>query len=1052
MPFRLLAVLLLPVLMFAAWASAEVTVVDENFESIAVDGRPDWDASIDSSQYRVEQGESPQGAGENQRVLHVQVKGVDQYWALTLPLKGGLTGKFTVRYKVMFPIADAGDIKLMTSGAEAQAAYLRMAPRSPKVGFSTFDKEFRPLLTDIIPGDWYQVVVNIDIDAQRYSATIDNLNPAQADNDKQHAKADGLKFSIFFHKSTLKQVTSITLSRVAGNHADFFLDDVQVTAENEPVAKTSDATSEGTSGGAEALPIEVGADDLALGKPYTLSPRPNYSLTADEGDAVQLTDGQTTRLLTLRDGNNMWFHKQAVGWNTVRKPVEVTIDLGGAEPIGAVTVRTAYGRAGVVQPFMMPVLVSEDGEHFFSVGDLVPNEAPPAPDSGYAEKELRLSGLNVRARYVRLVIFPGGPFVFMDEVQVLRGDDVNAAPPAGQAVADVASFVAAHKLEWMVRRRLAIDLQQLEQLTGRPAPAPWRQAVESGDLGLAQIDLQNGLPYNALQRDIWAAIGQARVSRTPGAPPVVVQAVNPWEPVNPLDGPSTAALSRIVVNACQGAYRSAAINITNNTTDAVAVDVAAAMQQGGALPAGLLEVRQAVFVDTPSGRVISAPLAPVAFDNGQWQVDVPAGSTRQLWLTFCPQNMAPGEHALTLALKSQSPATTAAVPVTLRVFPVQFPAEKPALSTTLWDYVQPNSWYVKDPALFTPMTDMMRQYTARNPWGCAGWLMPWPKVGEELDREGNFVKEIDPARWAALDQWIELWPDAEHFMFFIAATQKLPGTDFKVATPEFDRAVAGTFKRLMDRFAMHGVGPDRVAILFVDEPHTTEQEQLDLAWWIAAQRGAKFMHFSDPTWLQPEKMSPAFVGSVDMFCPNASRSLRDRPERAAGAMQTFREYARGRTLWIYECAVPVHDLDPYNYFRLLAWRCFNHGATGQGFWALNAVAHRDTHAGSWDTFTLGGSPASILFWNDRGVTPTKYLEAIREGAEDYQILAELARAIDAAGDSPQAKDARAQLDQWTPRVTGEYGPALNSFAPGGRADADAAREALLPLLVELQKQ
>ena len=96
MPFRLLAVLLLPVLMFAAWASAEVTVVDENFESIAVDGRPDWDASIDSSQYRVEQGESPQGAGENQRVLHVQVKGVDQYWALTLPLKGGLTGKVFV--------------------------------------------------------------------------------------------------------------------------------------------------------------------------------------------------------------------------------------------------------------------------------------------------------------------------------------------------------------------------------------------------------------------------------------------------------------------------------------------------------------------------------------------------------------------------------------------------------------------------------------------------------------------------------------------------------------------------------------------------------------------------------------------------------------------------------------------------------------------------------------------------------------------------------------------------------------------------------------------
>ncbi len=31
---------------------------------------------------------------------------------------------------------------------------------------------------------------------------------------------------------------------------------------------------------------------MALGRPYTLSARPNYGLCTDAGDAVQLTDGE----------------------------------------------------------------------------------------------------------------------------------------------------------------------------------------------------------------------------------------------------------------------------------------------------------------------------------------------------------------------------------------------------------------------------------------------------------------------------------------------------------------------------------------------------------------------------------------------------------------------------------------------------------------------------------------------------------------------------------------------------------------------------------------
>ena len=224
-----------------------------------------------------------------------------------------------------------------------------------------------------------------------------------------------------------------------------------------------------------------------------------------------------------------------------------------------------------------------------------------------------------------------------------------------------------------------------------------------------------------------------------------------------------------------------------------------------------------------------------------------------------------------------------------------------------------------------------------------------------------------------------------------------------------------------------------------------------MAWHQAASKGNDYLHFSDPVWLDPKKMSPEFVESLDIICPNANRALNAQIEqRPADAMQTFQAAAAGKTMWLYECEVPVTGLDPYNYFRLMAWRCFANGATGQGFWALGANGHRDTNAGSWDTFTMGTSPATIAFWNDRGVTATKYLEAIREGVQDYQLLTQLTEAIRAAGNMEKAAQAQKKLDEWVAQIGGVYSDQANlNIGPAPRTQADHARAELLPLLVEL---
>ena len=132
--------------------------------------------------------------------------------------------------------------------------------------------------------------------------------------------------------------------------------------------------------------VEVGTN-IALGRPYTLQPAPSYALSADPGDTTHhLTDGETTT-------SYFWTQPGTVGWQNVAH-VAITVDLGRVEPIGGVALNTAAGRAQVTWPAAIPILVSDDGEEYRLVGDLVALDHAvhgPWPD------EQRPSNLNYAA-------------------------------------------------------------------------------------------------------------------------------------------------------------------------------------------------------------------------------------------------------------------------------------------------------------------------------------------------------------------------------------------------------------------------------------------------------------------------------------------------------------------------------------------------------------------------------------------------------------------------------------------------------------------------------
>src|SRR3990172_3350764 len=81
-------------------------------------------------------------------------------------------------------------------------------------------------------------------------------------------------------------------------------------------------------------------ENIALHKPYTLSPLSHWwGITADAGDATQLTDGMYTV-------GYLWAENTTVGWDGAKEGVAITIDLGKVEPIKGISFSTAAGKEG----------------------------------------------------------------------------------------------------------------------------------------------------------------------------------------------------------------------------------------------------------------------------------------------------------------------------------------------------------------------------------------------------------------------------------------------------------------------------------------------------------------------------------------------------------------------------------------------------------------------------------------------------------------------------------------------------------------------------------
>jgi hypothetical protein len=800
-------------------------------------------------------------------------------------------------------------------------------------------------------------------------------------------------------------------------------------------------------------------ENLALGKTYTLWPRPNYRHCTDPGDAVQLTDGKTTTAY-------FWTQTGTVGWQSAPYVV-ITVDLGRVEPIGGAAMTTAAGRAGVTWPAAVVILTSDDGKSYRKAGDLVAldrKRAGPWPE-GYAIRRLLTTELATRGRFVQLVIIPpaGGPYIFTDEIEVFRGpDELLTREPPGELVGSPADLFVHWRTRSAVEQRFDADAAGVERAiraAGLAAPAE-KELLDRLAAARAKLDpdaievdasFRAELPLNAAHAGLFAV--QAALWEAMGRPTFSACAAATWDPLDPTAPPPTERDGSIEVHAMLGEHRAAAVNLYNAGKRPLDVAVLIWGLPGSPAPEKLVTVHEVAWTDTGRGVPVAAALPWAWINPGGWTVRVLPGLVRQVWFTFHVADLPPGDHKGRVVLIADG-GPPQSVPLRLRVYPFAFP-EQTTLLVGGWDYSNGGGRYGITPENRRAFLNHLQQRHVNGPWASSSVMMQFRFTAGEPPRVELDTREFDG--------WIADWPDARAYCVFLAlgdhsgaAAARSVAARFggvEPGTPEFDRRVGAWISAWVAHLKTKNVAPGRLHLLVHDEPH----EGTDLGVFLAVARAIRAAEpevviWEDPTYREPWKAPAELFDACDVLCPN-------RPMWLAGG-KPFADFylaqrQRGKTLHFYSCSGPARLLDPYAYYRLQAWEAWRHGghgSFGSFFWAFGD----NSGASSWNEYLAKAGPYTPLFLDPASVTAGKQMEAVRESAQDFETLVMLreaiARAKAAGRNDATVAEAESLLERAAAEVLEADGAsAVHWHEAKDRGVADRVRVEVLEAMVRLNE-
>lgn len=784
-------------------------------------------------------------------------------------------------------------------------------------------------------------------------------------------------------------------------------------------------------------PFAPPSANIALGKPYTLKPAPDYSYCTDPGDATQLTDGVYTK-------GYFWTQKSTVGWRNA-KPVVIVIDLGAIKPIRGVSVNTAAGVAGVAWPTAIDVLVADKPNQFHVVGDLLALSSAhgiPKPDV-YAVHRYWTDALHTHGRYVALLI-SAVPFFFTDEVEVYAGAPQWLQQPLpGKPITDLATEFVDTQIKAAIRRRVREDAINLKEKINESKLSDAQKQTLAAKLdkvvtetAAAKLEVSDDfravLPLNPLHQRVFDV--QAEAWRDMGLKPLTLWQSGLWDALSLLADPDTAKPATIDLAMMRNEYRAGSINLSNATDHALTVSLRFDGLPGAPAP-DYIRVCEVPWTDTSAGIPVAAALPDAQRNGAAWAIHIPAGITRQVWFTFHPTATPPGKyqgHVIVAAAGASEQA-----PVALHIYPFRFP-DHPTLHLGGWDYTDQEARYNVTKQNRKAFIALLRKHFVDSPWGTSAVL----SFGK-YNATGTMTTKPNTAD---CDTWLARWSGAAQYLVFASVGKTLDA--LQPGSAPFDKAVGEWATFWAKHIRQKGLRPEQFSVLLIDEPHDAARQAL-IASWAKAIRAAKsgIRVWEDPTFHKASEADTAMLRSCNVVCPNRVIFL-DAAPAYRDLFATLRK--EGVELAFYSCSGPARLLDPYSYYRLQAWDCRRYGAASMYFWAFGDGGG----VSSWNEYALPRNAYTPLFLDATSCVTAKELEACREGVEDYEYFVMLQKAVEQArktqGNTGVVKRAESLLHKLPIQVT-EAGrlPSFKWSAPLDRTVADTACRKILDAMVAL---
>ncbi len=709
----------------------------------------------------------------------------------------------------------------------------------------------------------------------------------------------------------------------------------------------------------------------------------------------------------------------------------IDLDLGEPAPVGGVTFDTIAGGAQVTFPSAALVLVSDDGLTYRYAGDALTESL--SQDGGINHRFANTDLLGF-GRYVRIAVIAGGFYVFTDEIEILRGEhsewEAEYLDEVPIAVEDVRAWAQA-MVPWTTQKNATLTLLReaedaidaRETLVDDAAlTAAARAVVDRGrtaalaDATVTEPDYRLGPPYRDPDRSAFAAVAAMNARIWPGSP-VVAWMVPDGEWLHPLDGPVEGGTgAEVAVDMMQNEFATASFVLTSCADEDLQFDLSVADLTGPVtIPASeILDLAQVIHVEANGFNYRDDAILP----EREGPFTVPPGVARRIWMTFRTRgrDIPPGDYTSTVTV-SVGGDTVAAVPVSLRVWPLRLPDETTLHSNT-WGYFDegPIVGHEADAA-----RDLVEHY---NTALTVNWrYLPTPVA----DAEGNLA----PMDFGALSDLIDLNPEVRLWLIW-------PGFEFgfqylglpEVGSPAWEIAFEQYVTATRDFLSTKGIGTDHFAWYWVDEPGPETWYDL----YIPFSERVKRIDPDMLVWANPSSgLSPADIEtalpSVDILCPSMDLVM------AIGSDVFQRTRLPS---WTYGCS-SEKNLPPYAYYRGFSWIAFSLGLQGVGMWTysdVNAMALSDY---------AGGISYAMVYAGEEGIVGSKRWDAWRQGIADVEYLTMLGRAADEARAAGRSADAVAIAD-WI-LVEGVAGVLADPY------DVDVAddlRLQILHCLVDLQ--